>query len=171
MDRLAGQRVAIIGTGATAVQCVPELARACGELYVFQRTPSSVDVRGNEPLDPGWFAGISAAGWQQRWLDNFTANWEGVAGLPADGDLEDLVHDAVLLELPIAPLCREGCRGLCPMCGINRNEKTCTNATVAMAPRNAGPIPHGVRAHATTARNAAVPNSPARTPRCTPMPS
>src|ERR1700728_1799990 len=93
MDKLAGKRVGILGTGATAVQCIPHLARACGELYVFQRTPSSVDVRGNEPLDPGWFAGISAAGWQQRWLDNFTANWEGVAGLPADGELEDLVQD------------------------------------------------------------------------------
>ena len=40
-------------------------------------------------------------------------------------DLEDLVHDAVLLELPIAPVCHEGCRGLCPMCGVNRNEKAC----------------------------------------------
>jgi len=117
MDQLAGKRVAIIGTGATAVQCVPELARACGELYVFQRTPSSVDVRGNEPLDPGWFAGISAAGWQQRWLDNFTANWEGVAGLPADGELEDLVQDgwtdlgrrtrAVLRSIPAGQITAE----------------------------------------------------------------
>ncbi len=41
-------------------------------------------------------------------------------------DLEDLVHDAVLLELPIAPLCDDGCLGLCPMCGVNRNEQTCT---------------------------------------------
>ena len=40
-------------------------------------------------------------------------------------DLEDLVHDAVLLELPIAPVCHEGCLGLCPMCGVNRNEKDC----------------------------------------------
>ncbi len=40
-------------------------------------------------------------------------------------DLEDLVHDAVLLELPLAPLCGEGCLGLCPMCGINRNEQNC----------------------------------------------
>ena len=40
-------------------------------------------------------------------------------------DLEDLVHDAVLLELPLAPLCQEGCRGLCPMCGTNRNEREC----------------------------------------------
>ena len=43
---------AIIGTGATAVQCVPHLAKACRELYVFQRTPSSVDVRDNRPTDP-----------------------------------------------------------------------------------------------------------------------
>jgi uncharacterized protein len=41
-------------------------------------------------------------------------------------DLEDLVHDAVLLELPIAPVCDDGCLGLCPMCGVNRNEQTCT---------------------------------------------
>ncbi|WP_336207289.1 flavin-containing monooxygenase [Nonomuraea sp. LPB2021202275-12-8] len=77
MDRLAGKRVAIIGTGATAVQCVPHLARACGDLYVFQRTPSSVDVRDNRPTDPEWFAGIAEPGWQRRWLENFTANQAG----------------------------------------------------------------------------------------------
>jgi uncharacterized protein len=41
-------------------------------------------------------------------------------------DLEDLVHDAALLELPMAPLCRDGCRGLCPICGVNRNEQSCS---------------------------------------------
>jgi cyclohexanone monooxygenase len=84
MDRLAGKRVALIGTGATAVQCVPHLARACAELYVFQRTPSSVDVRDNRPTDPGWFAGIATPGWQQRWLENFTSNQTGG---PAEDDL------------------------------------------------------------------------------------
>ncbi|MDP4504065.1 flavin-containing monooxygenase [Nonomuraea turcica] len=79
MDRLADKRVAVIGTGATAVQCVPHLARACKELYVFQRTPSSVDVRGNRPTDPDWFAGIATPGWQQRWLENFTAMQTGAA--------------------------------------------------------------------------------------------
>ena len=77
MDQLADKRVAIIGTGATAVQCVPHLARACQELYVFQRTPSSVDVRDNRPTDPEWFAEIATPGWQQRWLENFTANQTG----------------------------------------------------------------------------------------------
>jgi len=87
MHKLADKRVGIIGTGATSVQCVPHLARACKELYVFQRTPSSVDVRGNAPIDPDWFAGIATPGWQQRWLENFTANQ---AGGSAE---EDLVQD------------------------------------------------------------------------------
>ncbi|NUT45107.1 MAG: NAD(P)/FAD-dependent oxidoreductase [Thermoactinospora sp.] len=87
MDRLADKRVAVIGTGATAVQCVPHLARACAELYVFQRTPSSVDVRDNRPTDPAWFAEIATPGWQQRWLENFTGNQTG--GLAE----EDLVMD------------------------------------------------------------------------------
>jgi cyclohexanone monooxygenase len=87
MEHLADKRVGIIGTGATAVQCVPHLAKACKELYVFQRTPSSVDVRDNRPTDPEWFAQIATPGWQQRWLENFTANQ---TGLSAE---EDLVMD------------------------------------------------------------------------------
>jgi cation diffusion facilitator CzcD-associated flavoprotein CzcO len=74
LEHLADKRVAIIGTGATAVQCIPHLATACQELYVFQRTPSSVDVRANGPTDPEWFATVNTPGWQQRWLENFTAN-------------------------------------------------------------------------------------------------
>jgi cation diffusion facilitator CzcD-associated flavoprotein CzcO len=87
LDKLADKRVAIIGTGATSVQAVPHLARACRELFVFQRTPSSIDVRDNGPIDPDWFAGIATPGWQQRWLDNFTANQAG------GGADEDLVMD------------------------------------------------------------------------------
>jgi cyclohexanone monooxygenase len=87
MEKLADKRVAIIGTGATSVQCVPHLARACGELYVFQRTPSSIDVRANAPIDPDWFSSIATPGWQQRWLENFTDNQSGVMAE------EDLVKD------------------------------------------------------------------------------
>ena len=87
MIGLRDKRVAVIGTGATAVQCVPELARDCLRLYVFQRTPSSVDARDNAPTDPDWFASIATPGWQQRWLENFTDNQ---AGGFAD---EDLVQD------------------------------------------------------------------------------
>ena len=71
MDQLADKRVGIIGTGATAVQCVPHLARACDELFVFQRTPSSIEVRNNVPTDPEWFATLEP-GWQRKWLENFT---------------------------------------------------------------------------------------------------
>jgi cyclohexanone monooxygenase len=87
MTGLADKRVGIIGTGATSVQCVPHLARATKELYVFQRTPSSVDIRANAPIDPDWFSTIASPGWQLRWLENFTANQAG--GNPE----EDLVQD------------------------------------------------------------------------------
>lgn len=87
LAKLADKRVAIIGTGATSVQCVPHLARACQTLYVVQRTPSSVDVRANQPIDPEWFASIATPGWQKRWLENFTENQAG------GGAEVDLVQD------------------------------------------------------------------------------
>lgn len=40
-------------------------------------------------------------------------------------DLEAMARDAILLELPLAPLCRSGCRGLCPTCGADRNRSEC----------------------------------------------
>ncbi len=83
LDKLRDKRVAIIGTGATSVQCVPHLARAAGTLYVVQRTPSSVDVRANAPIDPEWFAGVATPGWQRRWLENFALN-VGMGGAPDD---------------------------------------------------------------------------------------
>jgi cyclohexanone monooxygenase len=62
--------VGIIGTGASAIQCVPHVAEAAQHLYVFQRTPSSVDVRGNRPTDPEWAATLHP-GWQQERISNF----------------------------------------------------------------------------------------------------
>ncbi len=69
---LEGKRVGVIGTGATAVQCVPHIARSAAQLYVFQRTPSSIDVRGNRPTDPAWAENLEP-GWQRRRMDNFNA--------------------------------------------------------------------------------------------------
>jgi cyclohexanone monooxygenase len=83
---LKGKRVGIIGTGATAIQCVPHLARGADQLFVFQRTPSSVDVRANRPTDPEWAASLEP-GWQQARMDNFMTL---VSGGFAD---EDLVND------------------------------------------------------------------------------
>lgn len=86
MTKLADKRVGIIGTGATAVQCIPPLGRDARELFVFQRTPSSIDVRNNHEIDSDWFATL-APGWQKRWLLNFaTLQTGGFAD-------EDLVKD------------------------------------------------------------------------------
>ncbi len=86
MEHLSDKRVGIIGTGATAVQCIPHLARDAQELYVFQRTPSSIDVRNNHPIDPAALGDLEP-GWQKRWLTNFcTLQTGGFAD-------EDLVKD------------------------------------------------------------------------------
>jgi len=70
LSGLRGKRVGIIGTGATAVQCVPHLGEAAGQLYVFQRTPSSIDVRNNRPTDPEWAKSLRP-GWHKHRMDNF----------------------------------------------------------------------------------------------------
>ena len=70
LHKLADKRVAVIGTGATAIQCVPHLGKYAKQLFVFQRTPSSVDVRGNRPTDPAWVKTLTP-GWQRRRMDNF----------------------------------------------------------------------------------------------------
>ena len=84
LDGLRDKRVGIIGTGAT-VQCIPHLARAAKELFVFERTPSSIDVRNNHDIDPEWFQELKP-GWQAEWLMNFTTLTGGFAA-------EDLVKD------------------------------------------------------------------------------
>jgi cation diffusion facilitator CzcD-associated flavoprotein CzcO len=71
MDALADKRVGIIGTGATAVQVVPQIARVAKELYVFQRTPAAVGVRDQRPTDVEWFRSLKP-GWQQERIVNFT---------------------------------------------------------------------------------------------------
>jgi uncharacterized protein len=50
-------------------------------------------------------------------------------------DLEPLVREALLLDLPLAPLCRADCAGLCPECGADRNETDCGHRAVVGDPR------------------------------------
>ena len=87
LDKLADKRVAIIGTGATAIQCVPHVGASAKHLYVFQRTPSSVDFRGNKPTDPEWAKSLKP-GWQRERQENFN---DVVTGQPFE---VDLVNDA-----------------------------------------------------------------------------
>ncbi|MCP5067890.1 MAG: NAD(P)/FAD-dependent oxidoreductase, partial [bacterium] len=86
LEGLRGKRVGIIGTGATAVQCVPHLGEWAEHLHVFQRTPSSIDVKTNPATDSEW-AGRLTPGWHQRRMDNFNSL---VSGVPQE---EDLVND------------------------------------------------------------------------------
>jgi cation diffusion facilitator CzcD-associated flavoprotein CzcO len=87
MVKLADKRVGIIGTGATAVQVVPKLAESAREVYVFQRTPSTVGWRGNQPTDEEWFKSLQP-GWQWERIENFT---RCVTGAQPD---ENMVQDA-----------------------------------------------------------------------------
>src|SRR5262249_34977265 len=68
---LRDKTVGVVGTGATGLQVVPALGRSAQQLYVFQRTPNAVDVRGNRPTDPDWAAGLEP-GWQWERMVNFT---------------------------------------------------------------------------------------------------
>ncbi len=83
---LNDKRVAVIGTGATAVQCVPHVGAAAKQLFVFQRTPSSIDVRANRPTDPEWVKTLEP-GWQKERMENFNTLCQG--GVVE----EDLVKD------------------------------------------------------------------------------
>ncbi|MFK7918908.1 MAG: flavin-containing monooxygenase [Ilumatobacter sp.] len=111
MTGLADKRVGIIGTGATAVQCIPHLAKSAGELFVFQRTPSSIDIRNNVETDPEWF-GTLEPGWQKRWMENFTTLQTGGFAdedLVMDGwtDISQRIRDR-LLSSPEPDLSPEG---------------------------------------------------------------
>jgi cyclohexanone monooxygenase len=83
---LEDKRVAVIGTGATTIQSVPYVAKHAKHLYLFQRTPSSVDLRGNKPTDEKWFDSLEP-GWQKARRQNFDAM---VSGQPVE---KDLVND------------------------------------------------------------------------------
>lgn len=65
LEHLKDKVVGIIGTGASAVQIVPELAKVAKEVFVFQRTPSSIDVRDDWPTDPNWARKLRP-GWQHK---------------------------------------------------------------------------------------------------------
>ncbi|MBW2288991.1 MAG: NAD(P)/FAD-dependent oxidoreductase [Deltaproteobacteria bacterium] len=83
---LRSKRVGILGTGATAVQCVSHVGEAAEHLYVFQRTPSSIDAKNNDATDPEWVKTLKP-GWHQHRMDNFQI-------LTAGGyQAEDLVND------------------------------------------------------------------------------
>ncbi|PWY81898.1 FAD/NAD(P)-binding domain-containing protein [Aspergillus heteromorphus CBS 117.55] len=99
MDGLANKTVGIIGTGASAVQLVPQLARDARHLYVFQRTPSSVARRHNHAPDPVAIAAL-APGWQRAQMNDFAQILQGelldeTVDCPALEGLEALTMRAI----------------------------------------------------------------------------
>jgi len=82
---LAGKVVALFGTGATGIQCLPPLAESAKHVYVFQRTPSAIGERGNRPTDAGFARGLQP-GWQRARMDNFQAI---MLGRPVEVDQVD----------------------------------------------------------------------------------
>ncbi|EQB45112.1 hypothetical protein CGLO_16067 [Colletotrichum gloeosporioides Cg-14] len=91
LDKLRGKRIGVIGTGATAIQVVPCLAKYAGEMFVFQRTPSAVYSRDQKATDPHeWESEIaSSPGWHKKRMENMSAHMARSAhpGSP------DLVND------------------------------------------------------------------------------
>ncbi|MET8879718.1 flavin-containing monooxygenase [Streptomyces rubiginosohelvolus] len=108
MTHLADKRVGIVGTGATGIQAIPMLAEDAGHLYVFQRTPSTVDERANRRTAPG-DVGAGRAGWARERRDNFLRIVSG------ESTEQDLVADrwttsAGLLEKLLPSFRRHGDR-------------------------------------------------------------
>ncbi|WP_405693455.1 NAD(P)/FAD-dependent oxidoreductase [Streptomyces coelicoflavus] len=101
---LADKRVGVVGTGATGVQVVPKLAEDAGHLYVFQRTPSSVDVRANRRTS-AQDVGADRTGWARERRDNFLRI---VSGESAEDDLvaDRWTSSAGLLEKLLPSFCR-----------------------------------------------------------------
>ena len=85
LNKLGDKRVAVIGTGTTALQVVPQLAQSAKELFVFQRTPTSVGERNNAPTDAEWFKS-QPPGWQDQRIKSFN---QLSMGEPVDCPIKD----------------------------------------------------------------------------------
>lgn len=103
LDKLTGKRVAIIGTGPTALQAFPHVANSAGETYLVQRTPTIVAPRGNRPTDEDWFVS-QPPGWQEERWANFEAQ---MLGLPVE---KKLVEDdwTRVWSIPVVEMPEDG---------------------------------------------------------------
>ena len=124
LHKLADKRVAVIGTGATAVQVVPHVGAAAQQLYVIQRTPSSVDIRNNADTSPEFASEfLSKPGWQRERMDNFMrmvqTSGEGVHDLVQDG-WTDIIRN---LQVRLASALTGRCRPLFASCLFSAGSK------------------------------------------------
>ena len=91
LTRLTGKRVGYVGTGASAVQALSNVAKFSDKVYVFQRTPSGVDSRGNKDTDESWFKTKVATrpGWQKERNLNFVQHIENADSKPGQNLVDD----------------------------------------------------------------------------------
>ncbi|KAF2745055.1 flavin-binding monooxygenase-like family protein [Sporormia fimetaria CBS 119925] len=91
MPNLVGKKVAFIGTGATAVQAIPQLAKFASQLYVFQRTPSAISERGQRTVDPEDFKRNVQVGqgWQRSRRENMAMFLSNYPELPSENLVDD----------------------------------------------------------------------------------
>ncbi|MBM3672148.1 MAG: NAD(P)/FAD-dependent oxidoreductase [Actinobacteria bacterium] len=102
LTKLADKVVGVIGTGGSAIQCVPALAESAKHVYVFQRTPSAIGFRGNRPTDEH-FADHLYPGWQKDRMENFSAT---LIGRNQGNDIVDdgwTHHVAAVNNPPVTP--------------------------------------------------------------------
>ncbi|WP_217575689.1 NAD(P)/FAD-dependent oxidoreductase [Streptomyces sp. GbtcB7] len=92
LTKLAGQRVAVVGTAASAIQFIPELAEYAEQVLVVQRTPVIVIPRNNEPTDPEWFRS-QPSGWQKERIENLTAVVQSPPG--SKPPAKDILNDSL----------------------------------------------------------------------------
>ncbi|MFI4894218.1 MAG: flavin-containing monooxygenase [Phycisphaerales bacterium JB058] len=85
LSKLADKVVGVVGTGGSAVQCVPHLAKDAKKLFLFQRTPPAIGVRDNRPTDEDFSKDLHP-GWQRERMENFQAI---IQGRPVEVDLID----------------------------------------------------------------------------------
>jgi uncharacterized protein len=121
-----------------------ELTNLAGEVRV-SRTAQGLLVQSNIQADIGLECVRCLDAFSTTLHTNFTELYafsrrnvtESGLLVPDDGqlDLEPLLREYMILELPISPLCRPECKGLCPVCGENRNFVTCTHEEEPVDPR------------------------------------
>ena len=120
---------------------VPEGALVLADV-MLEAVPGGAIVRGN--VEAPWAGecrrclGEATGRLRAEVWEVFEEQFDPEQTYPLHGDqldLEPMARDAVLLELPLAPLCREGCRGLCPTCGADLNLGDCDCEPVVSHPR------------------------------------
>ncbi len=116
--RAEGARVRLAGRVATRARLT------CGRCLSAFEAPLEAEL--DEWLDPDLVPGEEVV------------VEEGVLVMPLEGpevDLAEIVRQHLVLAIPYAPVCRDDCAGLCPVCGTDRNQKPCGCSLRAPDPR------------------------------------